>query len=77
MGNEYSSFERIPFAAPPVGNRRFGPPQPHQPWEGKYCLNYQQQQQQQQQQNKTSKTRKKVDQSTLTGSLYFFLALDQ
>jgi len=29
MGNEYSSFERIPFASPPIGTLRFGSPQPN------------------------------------------------
>jgi para-nitrobenzyl esterase len=28
------TFKNIPFAAPPVGNRRWAPPQPPLPWEG-------------------------------------------
>src|SRR5512139_3749795 len=32
--NGIMAFKGIPFAAPPVGDLRWKPPQPAQPWEG-------------------------------------------
>ncbi|CAK1542417.1 unnamed protein product [Leptosia nina] len=33
-GKPYHSFEGIPYAVPPLGDLRFKPPQPIQPWSG-------------------------------------------
>ena len=33
-GKEISIYRGIPYAAPPVGNLRWKPPQPAEPWEG-------------------------------------------
>lgn len=38
VGKQYQNvteFKGIPFAAPPIGSKRFGPPQSPQPWQGK------------------------------------------
>ncbi|XP_063697509.1 esterase B1-like [Culicoides brevitarsis] len=32
FGDEYFSFQKIPYAEPPVNNRRFRAPVPHEPW---------------------------------------------
>jgi len=32
--DEFYSFQAVPFAAPPIGERRFRPPAPVEPWEG-------------------------------------------
>ena len=32
--NRFSSFTRIPYAKPPIGNLRFSPPEPAEPWDG-------------------------------------------
>jgi len=34
MGKEVSVYRGIPFAVPPVGNLRWKPPQPAEPWDG-------------------------------------------
>ncbi|XP_065209992.1 esterase FE4-like isoform X2 [Planococcus citri] len=37
---KYCSFLSVPFAAPPVDDLRFRPPQPLEPWEGMYDATY-------------------------------------
>ncbi|KAG7305785.1 hypothetical protein JYU34_009921 [Plutella xylostella] len=34
IGGKYYSFKGIPYAAPPIGDLRFKPPQPLKPWSG-------------------------------------------
>ena len=34
LGKEVSVYRGIPFAAPPVGNLRWKPPLPTEPWDG-------------------------------------------
>ncbi|XP_058799335.1 venom carboxylesterase-6-like [Phymastichus coffea] len=38
-GNNYEAYEGIPYAKPPIGNRRFMPPEPMQPWKGEIVAN--------------------------------------
>ena len=38
-GEAYSSFIGIPFAKPPVGERRFKKPEPADPWSGTFQAN--------------------------------------
>lgn len=40
-GNEVRTYRGIPYAAPPVGDLRWKPPQPVKPWDGVLeCINY-------------------------------------